>query len=251
MKGGRHKVAYPSSLDTFGTPAGTSTLSNPDHALEHRTLGSAVGTLEQVLGTTGGTAVLKNFSAGKFAVYDNGGTLNNAIVGTPRITGGTASSFLMGTSRMQGGTVANAIVGTSTVQGGTVANAVVGTSSIVGGTAQAYQSKTHTLGSVAVSGTVSTTQNFDLSAASRFLLNMPNSAGSITLTVSNVTANQPFLIEIMQGTAGLGTINWFSTIRWAGSAAPTQTLTGSRKDTFGFIATGTNTFDGYIVGQNL
>ena len=68
---------------------------------------------------------------------------------------------------------------------------------------------------------------------------------------SGVAENHPFILEILQGTAGLGTIGWFTTIRWAGSVAPTQTLTASRKDTFGFIPTSGTTFDGYIVGQNL
>ena len=226
-------MSYPSSLDTFvGTQAqGTTQLATNDHALDHRQLGSAAANLQSTLGTTSGTNIAKDFTAGQFpARVNSGGTLVQTI------TGGTHN---------------NGIFGTPAINGGTADNQVLGTPSSTGGTFQAYQSKTHTIGSVVYTGTVSTTQTLDLSAASRHLINMANSAGSVTLALSNVTPNQPFLVEIMQGTAGLGTINFFSTIRWAGSAAPTQTLTASRKDTFGFIATGTATFDGYIVGQNL
>lgn len=78
-------MAYPASLSTFsGTTAqGTSTLSSPDHALDHRTLGSAVGTIEQVIGTTAGTAIAMNFAVGDFAARINsGGTLQQAVSGT-------------------------------------------------------------------------------------------------------------------------------------------------------------------------
>lgn len=62
-------MAYPTSLDTFlgTTAAGTSLLTSPDHALDHRTLGSAAAAIETVLGTTAGTSVLKNFTAGELA----------------------------------------------------------------------------------------------------------------------------------------------------------------------------------------
>jgi hypothetical protein len=254
-------MAYPSDLPTDTASAGTSTLSSPDHSNRHNVIGSAVVGITTTLGTTSGTGVLKNFAAGDFPVRINSsnvlqqaiqGTINNAIVGTPRITGGTASSFIVGTSTVQGGTVANALVGTSTIQGGTANNQVIGSPALTGGTLTAYKSTMHTIGSAVITGTAGSTHNLDLSTASRFLVNFPNSAGSIGLTVSNVTANQPFIVELLQGTAGNGTVgSWFSTIRWAGSTSPTLTSDASRKDTFGFIATSTNTFDGYIVGQNV
>ena len=50
-------MAYPSTLDTFsGTTAqGTSLLTSPDHAADHRTLGSAASALEQKIGVGVGT----------------------------------------------------------------------------------------------------------------------------------------------------------------------------------------------------
>lgn len=236
-------MAYPSSIDNFTDPSGTSLITSPDHAGLHTSVNDAINIIETTLGTTSATAALKNITVGKFAVSNDGGTANNLIAGTPRITGGTASAFIVGTSTVQGGTVANAVVGTSSVTGGTV-----GTAAIIGGT---ITSSLRILGSALYTGTAGNTVTLNLASANRHLINMPDSAGGVTFAVSNVTVNQPFLVEVMQGTAGLGTPTWFSTIRWAGSAVPTPTTTASRKDTFGFIATGAATFDGYIVGQNV
>jgi hypothetical protein len=211
-------MAFPSTIDTFaGTTAqGTSLLTAPDHSLDHRTLGSATYGIEGNLGTNSGTSVLKNFTSGDFAAR-----VNNESFGSPTITGGTAN------------------------------NQILGSPSVTGGTLSAPLINTHSIGSSAYSGTASGTTTLDLGTASRHLVTMPNSAGAVTLALSNVVANRPFMVEILQGTAGSGTITWFSTIKWVGSAAPTQTLTASRKDTFGFIPTSGTTFDGYIVGQNI
>jgi len=187
---------YPGTINTFTDPSGTSPLaSGPDHAQLHTDVNDTLEAVQTTLGTTAGTSVLKDFSAGQFPVRHTGGTLQQVIA-----------------------------AGTYT---------------------------TRVIGSAVYQGTVSGTTTIDLSTATRHLVNMPNSAGAVTLAVSNVVVNKPFMIEALQGTAGLGTITWFSTIRWAGSATPTPTATASRKDTFGFIPTGTATFDGYIVGQNI
>ncbi len=234
-------TTYPAVKQTFTDPSGTSPLATgPDHASLHTDNNDTLEAIQDTVGTTAGTNVLKSFAAGEFPVRANSsnvlqqviqGTANNSTLGTPTITGGTLISPLL--------------------TGGTANSQIIGTPVITGGTLTLPQIKTNTMGSASYTGTVSTTQTLDLSVASRHLVNLANSAGSVTLAVSNVSINQPFLVEVLQGTAGLGTINWFSTIRWAGSATPTQTLTASRKDTFGFIATGAATFDGYIIGQNI
>jgi hypothetical protein len=187
---------YPGTINTFTDPSGTSPLaSGPDHAQLHTDVNDTVEAIQNVIGTTAGTNILKDFTAGQFPVRQVGGTIQQVIAA---------------------GTYTTRVIGSATYQ-----------------------------------GTVSSTTTVDLGAATRHLINMPNSAGSLTVAVSNVQVNQPFMIEILQGTAGLGTVGWFSTIRWAGSTTPTLTTTASRKDTFGFIPTGTATFDGYIVGQNV
>jgi hypothetical protein len=73
---------------------------------------------------------------------------------------------------------------------------------------------------------------------------------AITFTISNATLSQPFLISILQGAVVSTIAAWFATIRWAGGTAPTLTATANKRDTFGFIRTGENTYDGFIVGQN-
>lgn len=73
---------------------------------------------------------------------------------------------------------------------------------------------------------------------------------AITFTIANATSSQPFIVSILQG-AVVSTISaWFATIRWAGGSAPTLTATVNKRDTFGFIRTGTDTYDGFIIGQN-
>jgi hypothetical protein len=74
---------------------------------------------------------------------------------------------------------------------------------------------------------------------------------AITFTVANATNNQPFIVSILQGSGTVSTIAaWFSTVRWAGGSAPTLTATLNKRDTFGFIRTGANTYDGFVIGQN-
>jgi len=74
---------------------------------------------------------------------------------------------------------------------------------------------------------------------------------AITFTIANATSSQPFIVSILQGGTTVSTIvAWFATVRWAGGVAPTLTATLNKRDTFGFIRTGTNTYDGFIIGQN-
>jgi hypothetical protein len=79
-----------------------------------------------------------------------------------------------------------------------------------------------------------------------------NASGTaITFTVANATNNQPFIVSILQGGTTVSTIaGWFATVRWAGGTAPTLTATLNKRDTFGFIRTGANTYDGFVIGQN-
>jgi len=74
---------------------------------------------------------------------------------------------------------------------------------------------------------------------------------AITFTVANATNNQPFIVSILQGAVVSTIAAWFDTVRWPGGVTPTLTATVGKRDTFGFIRTGANTYDGFIVGQNL
>jgi hypothetical protein len=93
------------------------------------------------------------------------------------------------------------------------------------------------------------TATLDLSLSNQHYITMP--AGNITIALSNATVNQIFLVTITQDSGGSRTVTWFSTIRWAGGSAPTLTTTASKRDVFGFIRTGSGTYDGFVVGQNL
>lgn len=93
------------------------------------------------------------------------------------------------------------------------------------------------------------TATLDLSLANEHRITMP--AGNITIALSNDTNAQKFIISILQDSSGSRTVTWFSTIRWAGGSTPTLTTTANKRDTFGFIRTGSGTYDGFVIGQNL
>jgi len=99
------------------------------------------------------------------------------------------------------------------------------------------------------SPSASATATLDLSLSNQHFIQMP--AGNITIALSNDTNNQTFIISITQDSGGSRTVTWFTTIRWAGGTPPTLTTTGNKRDVFGFIRTGSGTYDGFIVGQNI
>lgn len=93
------------------------------------------------------------------------------------------------------------------------------------------------------------TATLNLTTGNIHSITMPE--GNITIAISNEAVGQCFLIEITQDATGSRTVTWFSTIRWTGGSAPTLTTTANKRDVFGFRVTGTDTYDGYIVGMNL
>jgi len=93
------------------------------------------------------------------------------------------------------------------------------------------------------------TATLDLSLSNVHDITMP--AGNITIALSNATNAQNFTVSILQDGTGSRTVTWFSTIRWAGGAAPTLTTTANKRDVFAFRRTGANTYDGFVVGQNI
>lgn len=93
------------------------------------------------------------------------------------------------------------------------------------------------------------TATLDLSKGNIHHITMP--AGNITIALSNGTAGQCFIVRILQDGTGSRTVTWFTTIRWAGGSAPTLTTAASKADTVGFEITGSSTYDGFVVGQNI
>jgi hypothetical protein len=92
------------------------------------------------------------------------------------------------------------------------------------------------------------TSTCNLALGNIFTLTMP--ANTQTLAISNGTAGQCFVINVNNVTSQ-GALTWFTTIRWAGGAAPTLTGTNGKRDSFGFVVTGADTYDGFVIGQNL
>lgn len=100
-----------------------------------------------------------------------------------------------------------------------------------------------------VNGTSGGTTTLDLSASNVHYITMPS--GNTTIALSNVSVGQPFVIGITQDAVGGRTVTWFSTIRWPNNVVPTLTTTANKRDVFGFICTGSNTYDGFIMGGTL
>lgn len=93
------------------------------------------------------------------------------------------------------------------------------------------------------------TATLDLSLANQHYITMP--AGNIAVALSSDTSNQIFYVSITQDGVGSRAVTWFTTIKWAGGTAPTLTTGASKRDTFIFVRTGSGTYDGFIVGQNV
>lgn len=92
------------------------------------------------------------------------------------------------------------------------------------------------------------TITFDLSASNIHTVTL---GGNRTLALSNATTGQVFMLRLLQDATGSRTVTWFSTIKWAGGTAPTLTTTASKADMLGFVCTGTGTYDGFVIGQNI
>ncbi len=96
--------------------------------------------------------------------------------------------------------------------------------------------------------TDASTVTFDLATSNRHQVVL---TASRTLALSNPSTGQTFLIRLVQGGSGSNTVTWFTTIKWPGGTPPTLTTTNGKTDVFAFLCTGSNTYDAFIVGQNL
>lgn len=87
---------------------------------------------------------------------------------------------------------------------------------------------------------------FDLSTGAIQVRTLDGSNG--TLTFSNPTAGQTFIVILKQDGTGGRTVTW-PTIKWVNATTPTLTSTANRTDIFAFFYDGTDYY-GSIVGQN-
>lgn len=94
-----------------------------------------------------------------------------------------------------------------------------------------------------------TTPAIDCSLGNVFRITL---SGNTTFSVSNASTGQYFIVEVKQGSGTSYTCTWFSGITWitSGGTAPTQTTVSNGITTYGFRCTGTNTYEGYLVGTN-
>lgn len=145
-----------------------------------------------------------------------------------------ASDAAISASKISG--TAATLTGSETLTNKTLTNPVL-TKPTVNGSVAAYTSDSD-----------GATVTFDMTSSNVHTVTL---AGNRTLAVSNVSVGQPFIIRLVQDATGSRTVTWFSTIKWPGGSAPTLTTTASRVDTFGFICTSSNNYDGYIIGQDL
>lgn len=89
------------------------------------------------------------------------------------------------------------------------------------------------------------TVTFDLDSSNHFEVVL---GGNRTLALSNSgTAGQKFTVKLKQDGTGSRTVTWFSTINWPGGLVPTLSTAANKADTFGFICTASNTYDGFVL----
>jgi hypothetical protein len=217
-------MAYLASLNTYTAVEGTTLVTTADHASMHNMVGSAIVQLETTIGTNSGTAILKDATAGKFAVMNSGGTLNDGVLGTPMMRGGTVGTALIGSCNITGGTftggtiTANTI-GTTTIIGGTANNLVLGTPTIKGGSIAIDGTTTAlTIGA----GLVPTSNMYADTAGGTIMVNAQagniarivfgTTAGNRTIgTPLNPTSDQSFTFAIQASGSANGTIVWDTT----------------------------------------
>jgi hypothetical protein len=117
--------------------------------------------------------------------------------------------------------------------------------------ALAVKGTTTPIGAVYSPGTGSQTVALDCTQTAIHIVTGHGLGTAITFTMTGATNNQPIIVSVAQGSSVVSTIAaWFSTIRWASGTVPTLTPTVSKRDTFAFLRTGSNTYDGFIAGQN-
>lgn len=75
--------------------------------------------------------------------------------------------------------------------------------------------------------------------------------GNRTLAIDHLGVGQYIAIDLIQDATGSRTVTWWSTIKWADGVAPTLTTTANKIDSFIIKCTGSGTYNGYVVSQNL
>lgn len=235
-------ITFPTTLDTLTNPVATDDTVTVPHATQHANANDAIEALEAKVGVNGS------------AVTTSHDYKLSAITGSDKAVGASATQTLTNKTITSPAGLVKADVGL-----GNVDNTSDATKNSAVATLTNKTLTTPTITKPVMSATNPTAQAYtpsaagtatlDLSLSNVHFITMP--AGNITIALTNDTNNQTFLVRILQDGVGSRTVTWFSTIRWVGGVVPTLTTTASKADVFGFIRTGSGTYDGFIVGQNL
>jgi len=195
-----------------------------------------------------------NTSSAEWITYTSIDTSTNELQGVTRGTEGFAAK-----THANGVTIAFPIseshinnLATALSIGGSATNAVTGTiapasTSTSAGTEIVTKSYVDSAYQTATDGS---TVTFDLGNGG-YRKHKVTLGGNRTLAISNGVVGQVFIIDLIQDATGSRTVTWYSTIKWADGTAPTLTTTANKIDSFGFIVTSANNYQGYVIGQNL
>lgn len=110
---------------------------------------------------------------------------------------------------------------------------------------------TNPTGAAYTPATGAQTVALDCAANNLHLVTGHASGTAITFTVANATNNQPFIVSILQGAVVSTISGWFATVRWADGSTPTLTATVGKRCVYGFMRTGADQYDGFVVGENI
>jgi len=245
-------------LFTQTNPSGSSL--RTDHAEQHTALNNETNSIEDTLvqGYVREAATVTYVSASSFTVSGDvtaiytAGRIVRFSDGTTGVVTSSSYSAPNTTVNIVSGTVPSTLSYVDIAiqpEGGTNKIVDVGTAQTITGAKtfsgeNTFQKTVQTW----VTATDGATVTFDLSQGN---LQKVTLGGNRTLAVSNVSVGQCFIIKLIQDATGSRTVTWWSGISWAGGSAPTLTTTANKADVFGFVCTGTNTYDGFIVGTNL
>ncbi len=257
-------ITFPTTLDALTNPVSTDPQSSPDHATQHSNENDAIEALEVKVGVDASAVVTSHDYLLSKAKNDVGnyaasvaGTDTYAVTLAPVPTAYTTGMIV--TFKAD---VANTGAATLNVN-------ALGAKSIVKNVSLALNDndiRANQFVTVVYDGTNfqitnivdritnlyadsdGATITFDLSITPKHGVTL---GGNRTLAISNATVGQIFLIRLLQDGTGSRTVTWFTTIKWAGGAAPTLTTTANKADEFIFMVTSAGNYDGFVVGQNI
>jgi hypothetical protein len=186
---------------------------------------------------------------GYLAEHSQLGVHASGLVTTLKATGavvdtGTSDVTIVTPKAIADASVLAKLAGTQTFTGAKTfgAGLLIATKPVINGTNPTAATYTPATGSQTVA--------LDCAANNMHVVTGHASGTAITFTVANATNSQPFIVSILQGAVVSTIAGWFATVRWEGGTTPTLTPTVAKRDTFGFIRTGANTYDGFVIGQN-